>query len=427
MQLLRSRLEQAHPIGLAAFAIFAAFTAYFSMYAFRKPFAAGFFDEEVYGVHLKIALVLSQLVGYSLSKFIGIRLVSELPRPWRSRTLLGLIAIAELALIAFAWLPPTGKIVAIFFNGLPLGAVWGLVFSFLEGRRNSEILGAGLSTSYIVASGAVKSVGAWILQSGFSESAMPALTGALFWIPFIFAVWLLHCLPPPSQADEAARTTRNTMNRQERKSFFWKYAPGLISLTVLYVLLTGYRDMRDNFSAEIFREVGIDHSSVFATSETWIAIIVLASLAAIYRISDNHRAFFVIHLLMIFGSAGIGIATLLFQWEIIGGLAWMIGVGSGLYLAYVPYGCVLFDRLIATQRSIATAVFMIYVTDAFGYVGSIGVLLYKDFGQSAVSWLDFFVQFSYLTSAVAIVGFISSWLYFSHQHFQPNKNSAPSE
>src|SRR5690606_34748483 len=103
-------------------------------------------------------LVVSQVAGYALSKAAGIKFNSELPHRLRALALVGLIVWAELALIVFALVPPEGKVVAIFVNGLPLGAVWGVVFSFLEGRRSSEILGAALSCSYIVASGAVKTV-----------------------------------------------------------------------------------------------------------------------------------------------------------------------------------------------------------------------------------------------------------------------------
>lgn len=67
--------------------------------------------------------------------------------------LLTLIAIAELALLGFALAPTEFKGLALFFNGLPLGMVWGIVVRYLEGRRSSEFLLAGLSCSFIVASG----------------------------------------------------------------------------------------------------------------------------------------------------------------------------------------------------------------------------------------------------------------------------------
>jgi len=49
------------------------------MYAFRKPFTAATFDGlTLFGFDYKIILIITQAIGYTLSKFIGIRLVSEL-------------------------------------------------------------------------------------------------------------------------------------------------------------------------------------------------------------------------------------------------------------------------------------------------------------------------------------------------------------
>lgn len=398
---------------LVAWAIVAAFSAYFCMYAFRKPFAAASFPGEVFGIQLKIALVVSQVIGYALSKFIGIRLVSETARARRAVTLLTLISISELALVAFGLLPPAGQVVAIFCNGLPLGAVWGLVFGFLEGRKTTELLGAGLSASYIIASGAVKTIGRALIDAGVPEVWMPALTGAIFFLPFSLAVWALNRLPPPNAEDIAARVEREPMDGDHRRAFFLRFAPGLIALTVLYVFVTAYRDFRDNFQAEIFTELGELDASAFARSEGLVAIAVLALLAAIFLIRDNRRALLVLHGLMMAGLVLIAVATLMLRAGWIGGMTWMILDGIGLYLAYVPYGCVLFDRLIAATGVVATSVFMIYVTDAFGYVGSVIVLLVKNFSNVELSWLDFFVGFSWVTVMVGLIGFLISGVYFA--------------
>lgn len=413
---------------LALWAISAAFTAYFCMYAFRKPFAAAPFEGEAFGIQLKIALVLSQVIGYALSKFIGIRLVSETPARRRAATLILLIALAELALIGFGFAGPRGKVVAMFFNGLPLGAVWGLVFAFLEGRRTTELLGAGLSASYIISSGIVKGVGLELMDVGIPEGWMPAATGALFLPLFLIAVLALSRLPPPSRADIDARTQRDVMHGADRRSFFARFAPGLIALTGLYVFLTAYRDFRDNFSADVFAELGVLDSTVFAKTESLVAVCVLALLGAIFLIQDNRRALLAIHALMGFGVALIALATLGFRLELIDGVTWMTLIGVGLYLGYVPYGCVLFDRLIAATGVVATAVFMIYVTDAFGYVGSVGVLLFKNFGQRELSWLEFLIGFSWVTAAIGGLGFLFSGLYFARitaRMTQRHAKSAP--
>ena len=414
-------LERAPPPLFAAFAIAAAFTAYFCMYGFRKPFTAaawpGVLDLGVVpAIDLKIAYILAQVLGYCASKFLGIKVISEMRGRRRGAAILALIAVAELALVGFALTPAPWSALWLVVNGLPLGMVWGLVFGYLEGRRLSEVLGAGLSASYIVASGFVKTVGRWLLAAGAPEAWMPALAGACFLPALGAAVWALQQLPPPSADDERLRTRRAPMDGSTRVVFFRAYAPGLVLLTGLYVLLTAFRDFRDNFAPEIWDALGYAETpSILTAAEVPIALGVLAALAAIMRVRDNRRALLVIHALMAAGALLIVVATALWQLGLLGPAPWMILVGLGLYVGYVPYGCVLFDRLIAAVGFVATAGFMIYVTDAFGYLGSVALLLYKSFGQPDLGWLDFFVTACYGTGGVALVCFLGALAYFARR------------
>ena len=169
------RLGNAHPTLFSVYCIAAAFGTYFCMYAFRKPFtAATFEDAQWLGIGFKTILVSAQVTGYTISKFIGIKVVSEMPAKYRSISILALIAIAELALLLFAVTPVPWNFIWLFVNGLPLGMVFGLVLGFLEGRKVSEALTAGLCASFILASGFVKSVGrSLILDYGINEYWMP--------------------------------------------------------------------------------------------------------------------------------------------------------------------------------------------------------------------------------------------------------------
>lgn len=411
-------LSQANGFVFSAYAICAAFSTYFCMYAFRKPFAAGTFDGEVDlplvgPIGYKTLFIISQVLGYCCSKFLGIKVISELTPSRRAMGIVAAISIAWAGLLLFAVLPAPWNALALFVNGLPLGMVWGLVFGFLEGRRLSEVLGAGLSVSYIVASGYVKAVGKWLVAQGVDEYWMPFATGAFFAIPMLFFVWMLSNLPPPSAEDEAARSKRAPMDAAARRAFFLEYLPGLLALTGLYILLTAYRDFRDNFAVEIWAAIGYaDEPAILATSENWVALGVLITLAVLMLIKDNRVALAAVHAIMLFGTVLVGASTALWQMGILDPAWWMILVGLGLYMAYVPYGCVLFDRLFAAVGAVGTAGFLIYVTDAFGYAGSVGLLLYKDLGQPDLSWLEFFTGFSYLTSAVCSVLFAISAVYF---------------
>jgi hypothetical protein len=131
----------------------AAFVCYTCMYGFRKPFTVATFDSITFlGINYKVCLVIAQVLGYMLSKLIGIRFISSLGPNKRAQKILLCIFIAWFSLLLFAITPAPYNLIFIFINGLPLGLLFGLVFSFLEGRNTTEILGAFLVSSFICCS-----------------------------------------------------------------------------------------------------------------------------------------------------------------------------------------------------------------------------------------------------------------------------------
>lgn len=404
------------------------FGTYFCMYAFRKPFAVATFEGlSLWGVDYKIILIIAQVIGYMLSKFIGIKVISELTPNKRIYYLIGLILIAEFSLTLFAIVPAPYNFIFMLLNGLPLGMVWGIVFSYLEGRKFTEILGVALCSSFIVSSGVVKSVGLLVMENwSVSQFWMPAVTGALFLIPFVFFAWLLNKMPAPTEEDKNLRTERKPMSGKDRKKVFLTFFFPIVILVIFYTLLTALRDFRDNFSRELWDSLGFSgDASVYTLSEVPIAILVLVIIGLLGIIKNNYKAFLSYHYILIMGSVLIGLATILFQTSIISPMLWMISVGFGLYICYVPFNCIFFDRMIATFRIKGNAGYLIYVADAFGYLGSMAVLLYKNFGQSNLSWLRFFINSTYFIAITGTLIAILSLFYFKRKHSQENANFQP--
>lgn len=418
---IQSWLKRTDSVSFSAYAILAAFSTYFCMYAFRKPFAAGMFEDmELWGVDYKIILIVAQVIGYTLSKFIGIKLVSEIKPHQRIFGIVALIGCAELALLFVGLVPHPYNFIFMFFNGLPLGMIWGLVFSFLEGRRFTEALGAGLSASFIVSSGVVKAVGLYTMNTwGISEFWMPFVTGLIFFVPLLISVWLLGHLPPPTAEDQELRTERVPMNAADRREYVSTFAVGLGLLVIVHMMLTAYRDFRDNFAIEILSVIGYgDNASDLAKSEVLIAFCVLLSLGFLIVIKNNRRAFNVVHLFVISGVTLAGLSTLAFQMGYMEPYLWFTLVGMGLYLGYVPFQCILFDRMIALFKKKANAGFLIYIADATGYLASVSILLYKNFGAAELSWLDFFVQAGYFLAIAGAVLMGFSFFYFNKKATQ---------
>jgi hypothetical protein len=94
----------------------------------------------------------------------GDQVISELKATSRAIGILIMVSVAGVSWLLFGLVPAPYSIVFLFTNGFPLGLVWGMVFGYLEGRRFTEVLGAGLSVSFIFSAGLAKSVGGFIMR-----------------------------------------------------------------------------------------------------------------------------------------------------------------------------------------------------------------------------------------------------------------------
>jgi len=364
------------------------------MYAFRKPFTAATYEDAVWlGIGFKTVLVTAQVAGYTVSKFIGIKVVSEMPARHRAAAILGLIAIAEFALLLFAITPPPWNFVWLFVNGLPLGMVFGLVLGFLEGRKVTESLSAGLCGSFIVASGVVKSVGRTLVQDyGIDPFWMPFVTGLLFVLPLLTCVWMLAQVPPPTADDELLRSKRSTMNRDDRRAFFSRHAVGLIGLLMIYVLLTFVRSIRDDFAVEIWQQLGVDDQpSVFARSEFWVMLGVIAINGSAILIKNNRVAF-----LSSIALIGLGFLIVLQtiyrqQFGYQSPMQFMVLLGLGMYIPYVAFHTTVFERMIAAFRETGTIGYLMYLADALGYLVYVAIMLFRNSTSGEVDFLNLMI------------------------------------
>jgi len=421
-----SWLAQTNHAAFSIYAIAAAFITYFSMYSFRKPFTAGIYEGmTVWGMDYKTIAVMMQIVGYTLSKFLGIKFVAELRASTRIVVILVLMGIAWVTLLFFAIIPRPYNIAFLFLNGLPLGMIWGVVFSFLEGRRFTELLGAGMATSFIVSSGIVKATGrSLVVNHGISEFWMPFLTGAIYMPALLIGTLMLSAIPAPTETDELYRTKRVPMDRAARRRFFARFALGILLMATIYVALTIFRDVRDNFAVEIWSALGYaDKPGILATAEIPIALAVLLIVGAMIFIKNNRVAFYLNQAIIIFAGLLLLSTTFIFVRYGMNPALWMILNGFSMYLAYIAYHTFLFERWIALFRYESNIGFLMYIVDAFGYLGSVSILMLKNFGNLSSSWLSLFIKITYVTALLTMVLGIAGTIYFINKEKRQDASS----
>ena len=421
MGMISRRLSASPSWVLAVYASLFLFVTYTCCYAYRKPFSVGLYEgETLWGFDVKLLYVMAEIVGYAVSKFIGVLLVPGMKRNSRGWYAVGLMSFSELALVGFGSLPGGWKVLSILLAGLPLGMIWGILFSYIEGRKVSEMLNVGISVALITSSGIVKSLGRWVLEVfPVGDYWMHSVTGALCYPLMLLSVWLLCQVPEPTEADKAARTERAPMSRGECLSFLCQFMGGIVMLLVFYGGLTVFRELRDSFAAEIWSEAGVSGSMVFTFSELPICLVVLGLMSSLSFVRSNRWAVNSIYGVSMLGALLMVCSTWFYSQGSLSTMWWMVLAGLGMYMGYVPFSF-LIDRLIARLRVVGTMVFLLCLADSVGYLGTAGVFVVKNFSRMDILWTDMLVRTAYIVGVLSLVLVFFIFRYFKRQVLQIN-------
>lgn len=406
----------------------AALLSYSLVYALRKPFtAASFENAEFFDMDYKVVVTISQILGYVVSKFIGIKLISELQSEERFKFILTSVLLAEASLILFGLLSTPFNVAAMFLNGLSLGCMWGVIFSFIEGRRVTDILASLLGVSMVISSGTAKSVGLYVMNHlHVSEFWMPALIGAVALPLLLLLGWALNKLPEPNKEDIAMKSERETLNGKQRWELFKSYMPFLSMLFIANIAIVVLRDIKEDFLVNII-DVSAYSPWLFAQIDSVVTLIILGIFGLMVLVKDNLKALSVLFGLIIAGMIVMSVVSFGQQQLRLSPVIWLFIQSLCLYIAYLTFQTIFFDRFIACFRIRGNVGFFIVTTDFLGYTGTVLVLVLKEFCNPDIDWAVFYNQFAGYVGIFCCVTFICSFVYL-HQRFRKETGvTAPRE
>lgn len=400
-----------------------ALLSYSLVYALRKPFTAAEFEGmQVAGMDYKIAVSVVQLLGYVTAKLMGIKYISELKPESRLKFVINSAALSEISLLVFGLFPAPYNIAALFFNGLSLGCMWGVIFSFLEGRRTTDILASIMGVSMALSSGVAKSMGLYAVNSlHVSEFWMPALIGA-FAFPLLCVLgWTMTKFPKPTEADIASRSVRVTLDGRQRWVLFRKFMPVLLMLFAANLLLTVQRDVKEDFIVCII-DVSTVSSWAFAQIDS-IATLVLLAVFALLATTYNHLK--VLCVLLVLSIAGMGTLAFVaanFERMQLPVNVWLFLQSLCLDMAYLSFQTIFFERFIACFKIRGNVGFFIITIDFVGYMGTLALLVFKEACASHVDWALFYNQMSVYIGVACCLAFVGSLVYMIHADKRFRKN-----
>lgn len=397
----------------------AALLSYSLVYALRKPYTAASFEGLTFmGSDYKVAVTTIQILGYVIAKFFGIKIISELKKENRFRFFVGSAILAELALVGFGLLEAPYNVAAMFVNGLSLGCMWGVIFSFIEGRKVTDILASLLGVSMVFSSGVAKSFGLFAMnEMQIDQFWMPAVIGGFALPLLVFMGYMLKRLPQPTAEDIALRNERVVLDGKGRVALFRKYAPILTLLFIGNFMLLVLRDIKEDFLVNIL-DMSNQSSWLFARIDTIVTLIILGIFALFAFFRSNIRALLWLMTLVIAGCLTMTYVSFHYETLDLKPVTWLFIQSLSFYIAYLTFQTIFFDRFIACFRIKGNVGFFIALIDFIGYLGTVTLLSTKEFLNIELEWFALFNHIAGFVGATCSVLFIVASILIHRKYMQ---------
>ena len=397
----------------------AALLSYSLVYALRKPYTAASFEGLTFmGSDYKVAVTTIQILGYVIAKFFGIKIISELKKENRFRFFVGSAILAELALVGFGLLEAPYNVAAMFVNGLSLGCMWGVIFSFIEGRKVTDILASLLGVSMVFSSGVAKSFGLFAMnEMQIDQFWMPAVIGGFSLPLLVFMGYMLKRLPQPTAEDIALRNERVVLDGKGRVALFRKYAPILTLLFIGNFMLLVLRDIKEDFLVNIL-DMSNQSSWLFARIDTIVTLIILGIFALFAFFRSNIRALLWLMTLVIAGCLTMTYVSFHYETLNLKAVTWLFIQSLSLYIAYLTFQTIFFDRFIACFRIKGNVGFFIALIDFIGYLGTVTLLSTKEFLNIELEWFALFNHIAGFVGATCSILFIVASILIHRKYMQ---------
>jgi hypothetical protein len=129
-------------------------------------------------------------------------------------------------------------------------------------------------------------------------------------------------------------------------------------------------------------------------------------------LKNNKKAFYLSLTLCVTAGIGFLISTYLFNEKLISPVIWMVLMGLLMYLPYLIFHTILFERWIAFFKYKGNLGYLMYMSDSLGYFGSMLVLLYKNYGTKGFNWLPFFTNTAWIIGVLITILGVFAIVYF---------------
>lgn len=170
-------------------------------------------------------------------------------------------------------------------------------------------------------------------------------------------------------------------------------------LTLLFfgnLLLLMLRDIKEDFLVNILDMSG-QSSWLFAQVDTVVTLVILGLFCLFTFFRSNIKALMMLFSLVIVGNAVMTYVSLHYATLQLSPIVWLFVQSLSLYVAYLTFQTIFFDRFIACFRIKGNVGFFIAIIDFIGYLGTVTLLSTKEFLNFDMEW---FALYNHMACAV---------------------------
>lgn len=257
---------------------------------------------------------------------------------------------------------------------------------------------------------------------------MPAVIGGVTLPLLLLMGYLLERLPHPTAEDIELRNQRVTLDRNGRKALFLKYAPILSILFIANFMLLVLRDIKEDFLVDIL-DMSNQSSWLFARIDTIVTLIILGIFSLFVFFRSNIKAILSLLTLVVAGCLTLAVVSYNYGAFRPSPILWLFIQSLSLYIAYLTFQTIFFDRFIACFHIKGNVGFFIAIIDFIGYLGTVTLLGTKEFLNINLEWFALYNHMACTVGIICTVLFTAAGVLIYQRYFasKASKRQAPED
>lgn len=155
---------------------------------------------------------------------------------------------------------------------------------------------------------------------------------------------------------------------------------------------------------------------LFARVDSIVTLLILTIFGLLVFVRSHIRALSILYGLIIASMLAMMVVSFGQDWLRLSVVSWLFLQSFCLYIAYLTFQTVFFDRFIACFKIRGNVGFFIVLTDFLGYTGTVVVLVLKEVVGLELDWASFYNGLAGCVGGICCVLFVASYVYLRQRY-----------